>query len=197
MSKSELIGKDVMKICVFCGSNTNVGEPYTSSALELGAEIGRRGHTLVFGGYDTALMGAVAHAVANAGGHVLGVIPVDVPYLAQRPVFPCDEIVETHDLSDRKTEMFRRSDAFIALPGSIGTLDEIFSALAEQKVGHEDARKPLGIYSVQGYYDALEAMFDQMVLAKFMDREDRSLFSICATPHETLDYVERASLHAN
>ena len=183
-----------MNICVFCGSNANAGEPYVSSAISLGTEMGRRGHTLVFGGFETGLMSSVAHATAQAGGHVLGVITTDIPYLNARPVFPCDTLLKAHNLSDRKDMMFEHSDAFIALPGSVGTLDEIFSALAEQKVKDGHAPKPTGIYNVQGYYDALGMLFAQMLLAKFMDPEDRDLFRICDTAAATLDYVEQAVL---
>ena len=115
-----------MKICVYCGSSGAAAPVYREAARDLGLAIGRAGHALVFGGFDQGLMGAVAHGTHDAGGEVFGVVPASVDYFKMRSaqVFPCDEEIEVADLAACKAMMEEISDAFIALPGSFGTLDE-------------------------------------------------------------------------
>ena len=123
-----------MRICVFCSSAEGLPDAYVDAAIHLGTLIGAHGHELVFGGYDDGLMGAVAFGAKRAGARVTGVLPAREGDLPGRVSFPCDELVEARGLSQRKVEMMRLADAFVALPGSYGTLDELYEVLAAEKL---------------------------------------------------------------
>ena len=179
-----------MKICVFCASSNNVGEPYVSAVKELGREIGSRGHDLVFGGYDTGLMGAVSHAVKEAGGKVFGVIPEDVRGFSSRKVFNCDEVFEVPDISRRKDKMMNLSDAYISAPGGLGTMDELFEALVEQKLT-SGKKKPIALYNVSGCYELIEKSILDMSSRQFVPQPDLDLFFTSSDAKEIVDNLER------
>ncbi|MGI6217378.1 MAG: TIGR00730 family Rossman fold protein [Coriobacteriales bacterium] len=178
-----------MNICVFCASSSSVKEPYISAARELGEQIGKRGHNLVFGGYDSGLMGVVSHAVHDAGGKVIGVVPDDVSKFKTRKIFPCDELHEVENISRRKDLMSSNADAFVAAPGGFGTLDELYEVLVEQKLS-SGAKKPIAIYNFDGYYDTLEQMTHQMVEKGFVPAEDLNLFFVTSDPEQIVKGLE-------
>lgn len=176
-----------MNICVFCGSNPSIGEPYITAAQEVGTAIGRRGHALVFGGFEQGLMGAVARAAHAAGARVVGVVPASI----QRScVFACDELVRVDDLAERKAVMINRSDAFISLAGSYGTLDEAYEVLALQKIAPEDGRKKSAFLNTEGFYDGLSALHDRMYAEGFMSAADREAAFFSANVAAVFDYLE-------
>lgn len=150
-----------MRICVFCSSADNLSPQIVQAAAELGAAIGSRGHELVFGGFETGLMGEVARSAARAGARVVGVIPCRQGALPGRHAFACDELVETEGLQARKACMEDLSDAFVALPGSYGTLDELYNVLSAQKL--MGGSKPIAVLNVGGFYDPLFEMHRRMV----------------------------------
>jgi len=145
-------------ICVFCGSSPGADPLYAETAQAVGIEIARRGWTLVYGGGSVGLMGILADAALEAGGRVVGVIP---RFLYEWEVGHDGltelEIVET--LTERKVRMGDLSDAFLSLPGGIGTMDELFEALSWAQLGLET--KPNGLLNVNGYYDGLIAFLDR------------------------------------
>ena len=145
---------------------------YCEAAIEVGRQLARRGIGLVYGGASVGLMGALADAALAAGGEVIGVIP---RALVDREIahLGLSELRVVDSLHRRKALMAELADAFLALPGGIGTLDELSEALTWSQLGIH--RKPLGLLNVAGYYDALLAMLDHAVAERFVRPENRAL----------------------
>ena len=139
-----------MKIVVYCSSQEGLEKKYQQLAHDLGTWIGQHGHTLVYGGSNAGLMHITAAAVHEAGGHIVGVIPEMFRHRID-PV--CDEVVYTANLGDRKQYMIEHGDAFVIMPGGIGTLDEWMSTLAVMTIGNDDPR-PIIVANLDGLYDA-------------------------------------------
>ncbi len=172
-----------MNICVFC-SCSNVGDPYESSVRELGRTLGAAGNTLVYGGFAEGLMGAIADGFADAGAPVVGVVPRDLAE-AGRVVHPaCREVCQTRGLTDRKSEMIVRSDAFVVAPGGVGTLDELFSVLG-MVITHELAA-PVVIYNAGGFYDKLRELLSDMEDTGFIRSTLAEALLWASTPEEAL-----------
>ncbi|MBB1471879.1 TIGR00730 family Rossman fold protein [Luteimonas sp. MC1782] len=159
-------------LCVYCGSNTGANPAYLRHAIALGTRMAQDGIRLVYGGGNIGLMGAVADAVLAAGGEVVGVIPkqlvdMEVAHLG------LTELEVVASMHERKSRMFDLADAFVALPGGFGTLEEIVEMLTWRQLGISD--KPCAILDVEGYYQPLIAMMDTMVAERFLhpgQRED-------------------------
>lgn len=159
-------------ICVFCGSSNGSDPAYAKAARHLGQAIAGNGLTLVYGGGHVGLMGVVADAALEAGGEVIGVMPKS---LVDREIAHTG-LTKLHVVSsmhERKALMADLSDGFIALPGGNGTLEEFFEVLTWAQLGEHD--KPCGLLNAAGYYDPLLAVFDQMVLMKFLEPVHRDL----------------------
>lgn len=186
--RARRVKRGIVNICVFCGSGSSIGEPYSSAACSFGQTMAARGHALVFGGYDTGLMGVVARAVHDAGGRVVGVVPSGLDAFRGRPAFPCDDLIDAADLSERKAFMSQRADAFAALPGSYGTLDELYSELANQKIATE--KKLVGVLNVGGFYDTLETLHATIVREGFMTESDGRLAMFAQDSDTLLDLLE-------
>jgi len=161
-----------MKICVF-GASMPVDESYEEAVRDLGRKLGENGHTLVFGGYSRSLMKAIADGFADAGAEIIGVVP-DFFEGSLVKHEGCTQVIHTRELSDRKEEMIRASDAFIAVPGGTGTLDELFEVLAMKQTGRLKA--PVVLFNVNGYWDALTAMLGEMKAKGFISYEIKDLF---------------------
>jgi uncharacterized protein (TIGR00730 family) len=154
----------VRTICVFCASSERIDPRYIELATEVGTEMARRGYGLVSGGGSVSCMGAIARAVRAGGGHTVGVIPqalVDMEVADG----DADELVVTRDMRERKGEMERRSDAFLALPGGLGTLEEIFEIWVSRSLGMH--AKPLVVLDPDGVFAMLRAQVDDLVLRGF------------------------------
>ena len=166
---------ETKSICVYCGSKAGLGQTYLREAEALGEAIARRGMGLVYGGGNVGLMGAVAGAALAAGGSVVGVIPrtLEERELAQREVH---ELIVTDDMHERKAIMARRADAFLALPGGYGTMEELFEALAWSQLGFH--AKPVGLLNTAGYFDPLVRFLDQAVERGFLRPKDRALLQV-------------------
>ena len=152
-------------ICVYCGSKPGHHPAFVQLAVQVGTWIGTHGGQLVYGGGRGGLMGVVAEATRLAGGRVVGVIPqalVDKE-LANRQ---CDELHIVQTMHERKAMMAERSDAFIALPGGIGTFEELFEVWTWRQLGYHG--KPLGLLNVAGYYDGLLGFLRTSVASGFM-----------------------------
>ena len=148
-----------MKIGVFCSANNHIDPDFFAMTEELGHWIGKEGHTLVYGGCDMGLMECAAKAVRESGGMVIGVIPRLLEqggHLSQHinVVIPCD------NLSDRKDLIAAQADAFVVLPGGIGTLDELFTMAASSTLGYHS--KPLIVYDMKGFWQPLVALLDTL-----------------------------------
>lgn len=147
-----------MNICVFCSAN-DVAPQYVAAAEKLGRWLGREGHTLVYGGADLGLMEAVARAAHEAGATVVGVVPAILEKTG-RASDHIDVRVLCDSLDDRKAIMVERSDLFVALPGGVGTLDEIFTVVAAASIGYHHKRVVL--LNIDGFWDSLLAMLDDL-----------------------------------
>lgn len=148
-----------MNICIFCSANSNIPTEYFERTSELGTWIGANGHTLVFGGCNLGLMECVAKAVHDANGMTVGVVPTIVEKGGKVSDY-VDVKILCDNLSDRKDLMIERSDVIIALPGGVGTLDEIFTVLAAASIGYHSKRVIL--YNIGGFWDSLIAMLDDL-----------------------------------
>jgi uncharacterized protein (TIGR00730 family) len=158
-------------VAVFCGSNTGLGQRYLDAAGLLGAEIGRRGMTLVYGGTNKGLMGHLADAVIAAGGRTHGVITQRLADRGhQHPSLDIAEVVG--DMRSRKARMASLADGFIALPGGIGTLEEFMEIWTLNQLGEID--KPAGLFDVGGYYQPFLKFIDHMIDQRFLPPEHRN-----------------------
>ncbi|KAM0887035.1 hypothetical protein ACQ4PT_029323 [Festuca glaucescens] len=178
------------RVCVFCGSSAGKKASYQLAAVQLGQQLVERGVGLVYGGGSVGLMGLVSRAVHNGGGQVIGVVP--------KAVLPSELIGETpgelkavSGMHQRKAEMARRADAFVALPGGYGTLEELLEVITWAQLGIHD--KPVGLLNVDGYYDSLLAFIDKAVDEGFIAPAARHIIVAAPTPGELLagleDYV--------
>ena len=157
-------------ICVYCGSNSGSKSVYAQRAAELGARIASEGLQLVYGGGNVGLMGIVADAVLAGGGEVVGVIPEQLVQweVAHKGVTRLEVVANMHE---RKARMFDLADAFVALPGGFGTLDEMFEMLTWRQLGL--GKKPCAFLDVDGFYAPLIGMIDRMVEERFLHAEQR------------------------
>ncbi len=176
---------------MFCGSNAGHRDAYANAARDLGTALARRGLGLVYGGRNGGLMAAVADAVLAGGGTVTGVIPQALAALEVAHSGLTDLRV-VGSMHERKALMADLADAFIALPGGYGTLDETFEALTWAMLGIQ--RKPVGLLNVDGYYDGLLAFLDHAVGEGFVGRDDRAALVTATDPDALLDALERAAL---
>lgn len=177
-----------ISLCVYCGSRLGTDPAYRSAAETLGAEIGRRGWRLVYGGGNVGLMGVVADAVLQAGGTVLGVIPDS---LLRREVGHRGltelQVVET--MHERKQHMAEQSDAFVALPGGIGTLEELYEVWTWQHLGYHS--KPVALLNVAGYYQQLLDFMRHTEAQGFVDADQQKALWIDSEPTALLDRIAR------
>ena len=159
-------------VCVFCGSYTGDRAEYARAAVELGEELAARGVSLVYGGGRIGLMGVIADAVLAARGRVTGVIP---GHLVSHEVAHAGltELRVVGSMHERKQLMFELSDAFVAMPGGLGTLEEVLEIATWAQLGLH--RKPIGILDVLGYYGGLTAQLDHAALSGFLTPRTRGL----------------------
>lgn len=171
-------------ICVYCGSNAGTRPEYAAAAKAMGEALAERGLTLVYGGGKVGLMGAVADAALAAGGRVIGIIP---EFLALKEVAHAGltELVVVDSMHTRKAEMERRSDAFIALPGGIGTMEEIFEIWTWSQLGQH--KKPCGLLDVDGYFGHLNAFLDRMAEDGFVNADHRAMLTRSENAGQLLD----------
>jgi hypothetical protein len=188
-------------ICVFCGSGHGARQSYTDAAIRTGQALAQQGISLVWGGGRAGLMGAVADAVLDAGGQTFGVIPT---FMADRELAHPDstEMVEVDSMHTRKALMADRADGFIALPGGLGTADELFEILTWAQLRLH--AKPVGLLNVEGYFDGLLAWINHARQEGFV-RGATPLLHVADNPAELIaamrahqplggDWVDEASL---
>ena len=172
-----------MNICIFGASSNLPDDKYFREAAALGRLIAEQGHALVFGGGRDGLMGACARAALEKGGRVIGIAPemfLDPGFLLEG----CTEMILTESMSVRKEKMLTLSDAFIALPGGIGTMDEFFETVTLKQLGL--IRGPLVLLNTDGFYVPLLNLLHRMAEERFMSEECLGLVRSCETPEEAL-----------
>lgn len=176
-----------LSLCVYCGSRDGLDPAHLAAAREVGRQIGQRGWRLVYGGGSTGLMGAVADAALAAGATVIGVIP---HRLIQRELGHggVTDLQVVDSMHERKHKMAMQSDAFLALPGGIGTMEEIFEAWTWRQLGYH--RKSLGLLNVEGYYDELLRFIDRCEDDGFLWPEVKELLLVGTDIATLLDNLE-------
>ena len=172
-----------LSVCVYCGSRQGARPSYTAAARALGAAIGSRGWQLVYGGGKVGLMGEVADATMAAGGRVIGVIPESLKKLeVGHP--GVDELHVVPTMHARKQMMAERADIFMALPGGIGTLEELYEVWTWRQLGYHD--QPIGLLNVDGYYDALLSFMRQTVSEGFLSSAQHDTLQVGSDPEALL-----------
>ncbi len=173
-------------IAVFCGANAGTRPVYLERARALGAELGRRRLTLVYGGGSVGLMGMVARSARDCGCHVVGIIP---NYLTTKELMgqKVGDLIVVETMHERKATMGKMADAFIAMPGGFGTMDELFEVITWGQLGLHV--KPIGLFNVDGYFDPLVAFIDHAVAQGFVRPHHRGLFVVDDEPARLLDQL--------
>jgi uncharacterized protein (TIGR00730 family) len=166
---------DLSSICIFCGSNAGAQAAYLEAAEAVGRGLAQRGVRVVYGGGRVGMMGAVADAARAAGGEVVGVIPQAI-FDLEIGHTGLDDLRVVGSMHERKALMAELSDAFIALPGGVGTLEELFEVYTWAQLGIHS--KPLGLIDVAGYYEPLVAFLDHAVQERFLRAETRTLLAV-------------------
>ncbi len=174
---------NLSRICVYCGSSAGSGPEYAEAAQALGGLLARNGLTLVYGGAEVGLMGVLADAALAAGGRVVGVIPRD---LVDREIAHPNltELVEVGSMHDRKLRMFELADAFVAMPGGLGTLEELTEMATWAQLGIHC--KPIVTLDVNGYWEPFHAFLREAVRHGFMKQENMDLIGRVGTVREVL-----------
>ncbi|KAJ8899207.1 hypothetical protein K2173_012383 [Erythroxylum novogranatense] len=186
-SGSEKRSRRFKRICVFCGSRAGYKSSFSDAALDLGNQLVERNIDLVYGGGSSGLMGLISQTVSNGGCHVLGVIPKALmPHEITGVTIGEVKIVE--DMHKRKAEMARHADAFIALPGGYGTMEEVLEMIAWSQLGIYE--KPVGLLNVDGYYNHLLSLFDKGVEEGFIKETERQIVIIAETADELIKRME-------
>ena len=176
-----------MNICLYGASSAEIDNSYILSTEDLGKKMALRGHSLVYGGGASGLMGAAARGVVAGGGKVIGVAPLF--FQVDGVLFEdCTEFVYTETMRERKQIMEQRSDAFIVTPGGIGTFDEFFEIFSLKQLGQHE--KAVAIFNINGYFNSMRDMLDFAVKEKFMSKESRDLVPFFDTADELLSYFE-------
>jgi uncharacterized protein (TIGR00730 family) len=180
--------RQLRTVCVYAGSSAGNRPAYADAAAHLGRLLAQRGMSVVYGGGDVGLMGVLADAAMSAGSHVTGIIP---RALLEREVGhgALTELRVVESMHERKMAMAELSDAFIALPGGIGTLEELIEVLTWTQLGVHD--KPCGLLDVDGYYAPLAAFLDHAVTEGFLVRDHRAMLLTATEPESLLDGFAR------
>ncbi|KAG8503012.1 hypothetical protein CXB51_001014 [Gossypium anomalum] len=176
------------RVCVFCGSSSGKRNCYRDAALELGKELVSRRLNLVYGGGSVGLMGLVSQKVHRGGGHVLGIIPKTLMSKEVITGETVGEVKPVTDMHQRKAEMARHSDCFIALPGGYGTLEELLEVITWAQLGIHD--KPVGLINVDGYYNYLLTFLDKAVDDGFIKPSQRHIVVSAPTATELVQKLE-------
>lgn len=176
-----------LNICVYCASSNQIDEAFFALARVAGAAIARRGWALVYGGGSVGMMGELARAVHASGGRVVGVIP---QFLLDREVgyLAADELIVTTTMRERKRLMDERADAFVALPGGFGTLEELLEILTLRQLGYHD--KPIIIVNADGFFDLLLGQFERGFALGFSHPQHQHLYTVAATIDDALALLD-------
>lgn len=186
----ETVKQEIRSVCVFCGSSLGVRPEYADAARRLGRVLAHRSQRLIYGAGKVGLMGALADAALAAGGEVIGIIPGHLAEweVAHQGLTRLEVVGSMHE---RKARMEELSDAFIALPGGLGTFEELFEVLTWAQLGLH--RKPFGLLNVAGYYDPLLALLDAGVRERFLRPEHRAM--VLEEPGDPDRLLDRLALY--
>lgn len=178
-----------MKICVFGAASDKIDKSYIKTVEELGVLMGKRGHQLVFGAGGEGLMGAVARGMKSQDGEIYGVVPKffieeEIEGLYDK----CTKLITTETMRERKAFMEDMAEAFIIVPGGIGTFEELFEIITLKQLGRH--KKPIAVYNINSYYDNLEEMMEHSMREGFVREKCSDLYKYFDSGEKALDYVE-------
>jgi len=188
MDKAE-IKKTGASVCVFCGSSFGTDPAFRDAARAIGTGIAAMGYSLVFGGGGLGLMGDVARAALDGGSTIQGIMPAFLQAL-EPEVSPQEKLIVTPHMQERKTLMLEMSDAFLVLPGGLGTFDEFFEVVTEAQLGVHD--KPIIVVNVGGYFDALDDLLHATIKAGFAREMILKLYYLADGAEAALEILEGA-----
>lgn len=174
-------------IGIFCSASNTIDRAYFDAAQRLGEWMGREGKTLIYGGSNLGLMECTAKAVKDNGGHVIGVIPSKLEKNGRQSTIP-DKVIHTRDLSDRKDIITEKSDILIALPGGVGTLDEVFHVMSAATLGYHS--KKVIFYNVEGFYNDLLEILDKLITERFARMNISHYYEVANTQDELIRILE-------
>jgi uncharacterized protein (TIGR00730 family) len=176
-------------VCVFCGSSQGRDAAYAAAARRLGTLIGENGYDLVFGGGYVGLMGEVAHAARIAGAKITGVLPEFLRHL-EPPAENEETVIFTPDLQERKRLMLSMAEAFVVLPGGLGTMDEFFEVVTSAQLG--ELHKPIVLLDTGGFFTTLKVLLDHIVAQGFARKDISGLYRIVPAPEDVIQALGRA-----
>ncbi len=178
-----------MRICVFGAASPTIDEKYIKATEEMGKRLAQRGHDMVFGGGGNGLMGAAARGFKAGGAHIIGVIPEFFENENVEKIFEgCDQLIQPQTMRERKQIMEDHADAFIVVPGGIGTYEEFFEILTLKQLCRH--KKPIALYSLYGYYDELNAVIHRAMEKEFIKENCKQLYCISQDLAEIIHYTE-------
>ena len=175
-----------MNICLYGSGSRKIDAVYTDAAYELGCMIAQKGHTLVFGGGDTGMMGACARGVHDNNGKTLGIAPEWIGSF--EPLCEkCSDFIYVDTMDERKNEFLKNSDVFIIAPGGIGTLDEFFEIITLKKLKQHD--KKIIVFNIDGFYNKMIEMIDEMGEKGFLYKQNE-IYKVACTIDEIFEYLD-------
>ena len=178
-----------MKICIFGAASNLIDEKYIAATEKLGEYLAEKGHELVFGAGGHGLMGAAARGFKRNGGKIYGVIPTFFREECVEVIYDqCDELIFTETMAQRKSKMEDLADAFIIVPGGIGTFEEFYEVLTLKQLGRHT--KPIALYDINGYYDKLEDFMEYSMNEGFINKVCKEIYVCAETPEKVLEYIE-------
>ena len=176
-----------MNICIYGSARDEIAEVYRKKGYELGEEIAKNNHSLVFGGGSEGMMGAVARGVFDNNGEIYGIAPVWMKHF--EGIFKeCDKFIFTKSMDERKNLFLKESDAFIITPGGIGTLDEFFEVWTLKKLKQHN--KPIIVFNINNFFDEMFNMINEMAKKEFIPSEALELYKIANTIEEVISFLE-------
>lgn len=179
-----------MRICVYGAASPTIDKIYIEKVEELGKKLAERGHTLVFGGGGNGLMGAAARGVASCGGYIMGVIPKFFEEESVEKICDfCDELIKPETMRERKKIMEDNADAFIVVPGGIGTYEEFFEILTSKQLCRHN--KPIAIYNIENFYSEINLAMKSAIKKNFIKENCLDLYLITDNLQEVFEYVEK------
>ena len=177
-----------MNITLYGSASERIDKAYIDAVEELGRAMARRGHTMVFGAGHNGLMGAAARGMNEQHGRIIGVSPHFMHKL--EPVSElCTELIVTETMAERKDVMEKKADAFLIMPGGVGTMDEFFQIVTLKELGRHN--KPIILYNIKGYWDAMLTVLGTDMIKGFINSRVADLFSVCETPESVFHEIEK------
>lgn len=178
-----------MTICVFGAASSEIDKRYMSEVENLCEKLALDGNDLVFGAGGQGLMGAAARGFKKGGAHITGVIPNFFKEAGIEAIYDkCDELIYTDSMRERKAKMEEKADAFLVVPGGVGTFEELFEVLTLKQLGRHE--KPIAIYNYMGYYNALQALIDNSISKNFVKEACKTLYGFIDNENDIIKYLK-------